>query len=526
MTKIVLEDLASIQNDPTAVDTLNDNFDKIVVAFENTLSRNGQTPNQMESNLDMNGNRILNLPRPMYNNEPARLKDIGNAYQYAEDAKHWAEVSEGFSEDSEQAAIASAASAVDADDFAQAASASASNAATSETNAATSAANALTSENNAKTSEDNAKDSEDAAALSESNAAGSASDASGYASAAATSAANALTSENNAATSETNAGISETNAAQSLSDFQDEYLGPLASDPVGSYSEGTLYWNTTTNALMIYDGASWVAYNPSAAGVQSVVAGANITVDNTDPLNPVVSSTASGGGFYISDIAPSSPEDGDRWLDSTSGIEYTWIVDADSSQWVETGPNGVVIPEVDPWAQQPVGVPIPLLDSLVGVSNPPTNLNYRYIKLTASDSYNTGVLTSESVSGSAPLVVATAVISLSGSPINGETVNLINTERRFLRAGSSGTVENDQMQQITGAANALLHASSTVPLIGSVTGAIGLRAAYGANYISGQAAGPTIQDGIDFNSANSPNARTGTETRSKNIGVTYFMRIK
>ena len=37
------------------------------------------------------------------------------------------------------------------------------------------------------------------------------------------------------------------------------------------------------------------AWQPSA-GVQSIVAGANVTVDDTDPANPVISSTGSGSG--------------------------------------------------------------------------------------------------------------------------------------------------------------------------------------------------------------------------------------
>lgn len=179
----------------------------------------------------------------------------------------------------------------------------------------------------------------------------------------------------------------------------------------------------------------------------------------------------------------------------------------------------------DPWSQQPIGVPIPLLDSLTGTSAPPTDQGYRYIKLTASDSYNTGVLTSESVSGSAPLVVATAVISLAGSPINGQTVNLINTERRFLRAGSAGTVENDQMQQITGGVGVNLHASTVAPMLIAQTGAFSIGPAVNSNQAT-SAAGSSIADGFTFDSANSPNARAGTETRGKNIGVTYFMRIK
>jgi hypothetical protein len=39
---------------------LNNNFDAIETAFENTISRDGSTPNTMEADFDMNGYDILN----------------------------------------------------------------------------------------------------------------------------------------------------------------------------------------------------------------------------------------------------------------------------------------------------------------------------------------------------------------------------------------------------------------------------------------------------------------------------------
>lgn len=55
---------------------LNENFQAIEDAFENTLSRNGTTPNQMGADLDLNSNRIINLPVPVDPTEPVRLADI------------------------------------------------------------------------------------------------------------------------------------------------------------------------------------------------------------------------------------------------------------------------------------------------------------------------------------------------------------------------------------------------------------------------------------------------------------------
>ena len=44
-----------------SVTVLNENFTAIENAFENTLSRDGTTPNQMTADLDMNSNDILNV---------------------------------------------------------------------------------------------------------------------------------------------------------------------------------------------------------------------------------------------------------------------------------------------------------------------------------------------------------------------------------------------------------------------------------------------------------------------------------
>ena len=57
MSKLVINPL--ISGFPS-VATLNANFDAIEAALENTLSRNGTTPNQMSADLDMNGYRVLN----------------------------------------------------------------------------------------------------------------------------------------------------------------------------------------------------------------------------------------------------------------------------------------------------------------------------------------------------------------------------------------------------------------------------------------------------------------------------------
>lgn len=76
MAKITLNDVADLTNFTTAETTINNNNTAIEVAIENTLSRDGTTPNTMSANLDMNAHRILNLPAPSTINEPARLVDV------------------------------------------------------------------------------------------------------------------------------------------------------------------------------------------------------------------------------------------------------------------------------------------------------------------------------------------------------------------------------------------------------------------------------------------------------------------
>lgn len=76
MAKLTLNDVADLTNFTTAETTINNNSAAIEVAMENTLSRDGTNPNTMGASLDMNSNRILNLPAPDSVNEPARLVDV------------------------------------------------------------------------------------------------------------------------------------------------------------------------------------------------------------------------------------------------------------------------------------------------------------------------------------------------------------------------------------------------------------------------------------------------------------------
>jgi hypothetical protein len=79
MAKLTLSDLANFQNEATAVATLAANNAATKTALENTLSRDGTSPNAMSADLDMDSNRILNLPEPVADQEPLRKIDASSA---------------------------------------------------------------------------------------------------------------------------------------------------------------------------------------------------------------------------------------------------------------------------------------------------------------------------------------------------------------------------------------------------------------------------------------------------------------
>lgn len=142
MSKVSLNTLATLRNDASAINLLNENFQIIADFLENTYSRDGTSPNTLEATLDANTNRIVNLPAPSTNTEPVRLIDLpsdqaGLAAAIAE--------AEGHADDSAASAVLSAASASAASVSASSASTSASTATTQASAASASAVAAAAS---------------------------------------------------------------------------------------------------------------------------------------------------------------------------------------------------------------------------------------------------------------------------------------------------------------------------------------------------------------------------------------------
>jgi hypothetical protein len=58
----------------------------------------------------------------------------------------------------------------------------------------------------------------------------------------------------------------------------------------------------TSGNVLTSDGTDWTSSAPATAGIESVVAGTNVTVDDTDPANPVVSATVTDASLTTTDV--------------------------------------------------------------------------------------------------------------------------------------------------------------------------------------------------------------------------------
>lgn len=95
MAKLTLFDLSS---GSYSVDLLNQNFQLIENALENTLSRDGTVPNGMSAPLDMNSQAIINLPVATSGSSPvtlAQVQAMGTLILYTPDnhSHAWADIS-------------------------------------------------------------------------------------------------------------------------------------------------------------------------------------------------------------------------------------------------------------------------------------------------------------------------------------------------------------------------------------------------------------------------------------------------
>lgn len=315
---------------------------------------------------------------------------------------------------------------------------------------------------------------------------------------------------------------------------QDQYLAHINQRGIPQWDGATEYEGGGLSYTQGSNGVVYKSVGPSGPSgtVQNPVTDSGGTywekafTDNDDPrvANAVTNSRTitagtglSGGGTLAANRTLS--------VDFATAAQAQELTADDVAITPET--LGDVLNSSGVWVTRAVGEEVWLDDSNPAVDIPPTASSlFRYIKLSAGENgsggYNEGVLINESVSGSAPLIEATAEVNLPGSPFHGQTVRLLNTERRFVRAGESGVAQNDQMQRMTGDTNTNFAYRNGL----SAEGVLSLGTNDGGQFAVGSVG---LSRAIRFDSANSPNARTSEttdgETRPRNVGRTVYMRI-
>jgi hypothetical protein len=77
LAKLTLNDVANLIGNPSSAQSLiNANSATLEAALENTLSRNGATPNQMEADIDLNDNALLNVADPVNETDGVNLRSV------------------------------------------------------------------------------------------------------------------------------------------------------------------------------------------------------------------------------------------------------------------------------------------------------------------------------------------------------------------------------------------------------------------------------------------------------------------
>lgn len=268
-----------------------------------------------------------------------------------------------------------------------------------------------------------------------------------------------------------------------------------------------------------------VSVAPQLSGLQDAIASAQSAIDEMLQGNAPNALKLGGQlpGYYASAQALSQGLAGfELYLEEALGgdPEFAATMAAALADRYTKSQIDTLLSGIEPWAIQPIGSFIFLGDVAEELFPPPTGKGYRYVELTAgltgAGGYNQGVLTSETVSGSAPSINATAVVSLAGSPFNGKTIRLYNTERRFLRPGSPGTLEESQNLAHAHGVNDPGHAHSYIqPAPGTLIGNIN-----GTGTGGGWSSTGVGYTGISIQSSG------GNEARPRNVGIRVFRRIK
>jgi len=126
-----------------------------------------------------------------------------------------------------------------------------------------------------------------------------------------------------------------------------EYYGMSASyqinSQIESISNGSIRINihSDTTKFLKFDAAVWDIVAMTTSGSLKRIASGKINFGQSLSLGSFVfpapdgSLNSAGTAFAYGPDAPQNPNAGDRWFNSTSGVLLTYVVDEESSQWVQ-----------------------------------------------------------------------------------------------------------------------------------------------------------------------------------------------
>ena len=143
----------------------------------------------------------------------------------------------------------------------------------------------------------------------------------------------------------------------------------------GGWTTATVYTSTTPRQGTSHNGASYICILSHTSGaltepliganwatywevlaekgidgtgtIASVVAGTNVTVDATDPANPIINVAAIGSEHYDQEAEPIAGSTGATWYVPSTGVLYKYVNDGVSDIWIDISTAGVEEAPID-----------------------------------------------------------------------------------------------------------------------------------------------------------------------------------
>lgn len=468
------------------------------------------------------------------------------AQQARIDAQAARDVSEAAAASTAGSVVAAANSASAASGYASAASGSATSAGSSATSAAASATQAGNSETAAAGSATNAAGSATAASGSASAASGSASAAAGSASSASGSAATATTQATQATTAR-DFSWQWAQQAEDVSVNDGTHTGFSAyhwalkaqlggGDKVSSWAGLTGEVTLTQAVDALKTSASFVQRAGDTmlgrlTGVQPVSDG--VASFNFPPgVTPPAGNLINGDMWMVGVGLVMRRSNANYIVHDTGNLSQMSVSEAQSgtanTQRVLTASTlkAGVRANTDPWLAKVIGEFV-FFDDGTGLPPPPTDQEYRYLKLTWDDPYNSGILTDMQTTGVTPDAVITAVVNLVGTPLHGKRINLLNDEGRFLAASpNAGSLVNSRNRAHTHVLSIDQGGAHThVMPLGTVNGAAYRVANAGAITVNNFVTDVLTQQGGTHLHTGTAQSDGGINAIPKTMGVTVYRRI-